>query len=174
MMALILSPLFMVAFVFPSTKTYTKKGWTLALGMCFQLIFTVTFISFAIISVRTFGGDGVLKDFMDPAGYDKDDIKEILEGVSNGREGFFDLMFASFFLLVITDKISDLAKDFSGAPATKIVSSTVTKFGGLVASGVTAAVMIAATGGAAAAGQLKKMGGKALNAAKDTIMDGSK
>ena len=161
MIAVIMSPLFCAAWVFPSTRGYVKKAWSLVMGMGFQILFTVTYICIAVSCARSFTKkDDVLSILLSTDTFigDGDSFKAIMEGINSASASAFSLMVCGIFILMMADKMSALANSFTGAPASSIVSDAVkgvmTGAVKLAARIVEAAATIVAsiyTGGAAAA-----------------------
>ena len=157
MIAIIMSPIFCAAWVFPATRAYVKKAWPLIMGMGFQILFTVTYICMAVSCARTFTKDNdALSFLLDSNSFsDARDFTELMKAINEASAGTaFSLAICGIFIMLMADKMSALANSFTGSPASSIFTDTAKGFKKAVEKIVETAVTIVAsiyTGGAAAA-----------------------
>jgi len=126
MIAMIMSPLFCAAWVFPATRQYVKKAWPLVIGMGFQILFTVVYICIAVSCVRAFTMKHPLLSFLlDAASFSNGvDFEDVIKGIDQASSSAFSLAVCGIFMMLIADKMSSLSNNFTGSPASAIFSET--------------------------------------------------
>lgn len=99
---IILFPFFLVAWIFPSTKSYANSSWGILFSAVFQILMTCVYIGILVSVIKTYSSSFSLsKQLTDPA------LLLGLKNMSNNGIAFFALIYCMFKLSNDIPNITD-------------------------------------------------------------------